>query len=135
MPVFQLTRGGKAKREIDVSGLVRILAQHQIAHAYVEKVASMPKQGLSSTFSFGMSFGIVLGVLAAHAIPLTLVPAITWKRALNVPKAKDAARFRASQLLPGAASQWTLVKQHGRAEAALLGLYGARLLDKETTNG
>ena len=55
-----------------------------------------------------------------------------WKRALHVPKAKDAARARASQLLPEAAHQWRLRKHDGRAEAALLALYGARQLTGKT---
>jgi crossover junction endodeoxyribonuclease RuvC len=129
LPVHLLVRGGKKKRELDVAGLVGILAAHRIEHAFVEAVASMPGQGVSSSFAFGKCFGVILGVLASHAVPVTLVTAAVWKRALGVPKAKDGARARASQLLPGAASQWTLVKQHGRAEAALLALYGARQLN------
>ena len=54
--------------------------------------------------------------------------AVRWKRALGVQKSKDAARARASQLLPAAAAQWGLRKHDGRAEAALLALYGARQL-------
>jgi crossover junction endodeoxyribonuclease RuvC len=129
IPVFQLTRGKKAKRELDLGQLVEIVAAHRTDHAIVEAVASMPKQGLSSTFSFGKTYGALLGILAAHHIPVTLVAAVRWKRALGVPAAKDASRFRATQLLPGAASQWPLAKHHGRAEAALLSLYGARTLD------
>jgi hypothetical protein len=71
---------------------------------------------------------ILIGVIAARSIPLTLVPPVRWKRALAVPKAKDGARARASQLLPGAAHQWQLRRHDGRAEAALLALYGARQL-------
>jgi hypothetical protein len=46
---------------------------------------------------------VVLGILAARAVPLSLVPPASWKRALPVPKAKDGAR--ASQFLPGCAGQ------------------------------
>jgi hypothetical protein len=46
-----------------------------------------------------------------------------------VPAAKDGARARASQLLPGAADQWPLVKHDGRAEAALIALWGIRSLN------
>jgi hypothetical protein len=45
-----------------------------------------------------------------------------------VPKAKDGARARASQLLPAGVQLWPLVKHDGRAEAALLALYGVRQL-------
>jgi crossover junction endodeoxyribonuclease RuvC len=110
IPVHLLARGGKAKREIDIVELIRLLAARRITHAFVEQVSSMPGQGLSSTFAFGKGFGIVLGVLASHSIPMTLIPPATWKRALGVPAAKDGARARASQLLPQCAGQWALKK-------------------------
>jgi crossover junction endodeoxyribonuclease RuvC len=80
-------------------------------------------------FAFGKGYGIVLGVLAAHGVPVTLVAPAVWKRALGVLKAKDAARARASQLLPQCAGQWPLKKDHGKAEAALLALYGVRMFN------
>jgi crossover junction endodeoxyribonuclease RuvC len=127
LPIHVLTRGGKKKRELDIAGLVGILTAHQINHAFVEQVGAMPGQGISSTFSFGKTFGIILGVVAALNITLTLVPPVRWKRELHVLKDKDAARARASQLLPEAAYQWRFKKDHGRGEAALLALYGLRL--------
>jgi hypothetical protein len=59
---------------------------------------------------------------------MTLVPPRRWKSALQVPASKDAARFRASQLLPQAAHLWPLKKHDGRAEAALLAVFGGRQL-------
>jgi hypothetical protein len=72
--------------------------------------------------------GWLAGVLASRSVPLTLVPPVRWKRALGVSKDKDGCRARASQLLPKAAHQWPLRKHDGRAEAALIALYGAREL-------
>ena len=129
LPVHLLMRGGKKKREVDVSGLIEILAGRRLEHAFLEQVSAMPGQGVSSVFAFGKAYGVILGAIAAHSIPLTLVAPIVWKRALAVPKAKDGARARASQLLPDAAHQWPRVHHHSRAEAALLALYGARKLN------
>jgi crossover junction endodeoxyribonuclease RuvC len=128
MPVHLLKRGGKAKREVDVAGLVGLFALRHVEHAFVELAGAMPRQGVASAFAFGKGFGIVLGVLAARGVPLTLVSAAKWKRTLQLPKGKAAARARASQLLPQAAHYWPLAKHDGRAEAALLALFGARLL-------
>jgi crossover junction endodeoxyribonuclease RuvC len=128
VPVHLLTRGGKKKRELDIVGLVGILEQHRPSHALIEQVAAMPGQGVSSVFAFGKGYGAILGVLAALRIPMTLVPPAQWKRVLGVQKSKDAARARASQLLPAAAQQWPLQKHDGRAESALLALYGIRQL-------
>jgi crossover junction endodeoxyribonuclease RuvC len=130
MPVHLLTRGGKAKRELDIAGLVGILAAHRPAHAFIEQVGAMPGQGVSSVFAFGKGYGIVLGAFGACGIPITLVSPAVWKRALQVPKgAKDGSRARASQLIPEAASQWALKKHDGRAEAVLIGLFGLRQLN------
>jgi crossover junction endodeoxyribonuclease RuvC len=128
IPVHLLTRGGKQKREVDIVELIRLVAMRRITHAFIEQAGAQPQQGSSSTFSFGKTYGVILGVVASHNIPLSIVPLLRWKRALHVPRAKDAARARASQLLPAAADQWRLRKHDGRAEAALIALYGAREL-------
>jgi crossover junction endodeoxyribonuclease RuvC len=126
LPVHVLTRGGKKKRELDIAGLIGILAARRLTHAFIEQVSSMPGQGVSGVFAFGKCYGVILGVIASHDVPLTLVPPTRWKREMHVSRDKDGARARASQLLPEAASQWPRVGHHGRAEAALLALYGAR---------
>jgi crossover junction endodeoxyribonuclease RuvC len=130
MPTLALARGGKSKRELDAHSLARLIGDRPIGHAFVEAVGAMPGQGVSSVFSFGKSFGVVIGVLAALEVPMTFVAPATWKRALGVPAAKDGARARASQLLPAAAHHWTRVRDDGRAEAALIGHYGLRSLQR-----
>jgi crossover junction endodeoxyribonuclease RuvC len=132
LPVHVLTRGGKAKRELDVVQLINMISLRPVTHAFVEQIGAMPGQGVSSTFAFGKTFGVILGVLAARAVPLTLVPPVRWKRVMGVTKSKDGCRARASQLLPGAAYQWPLRRHDGRAEAALIALYGARQLQGTT---
>jgi crossover junction endodeoxyribonuclease RuvC len=91
-------------------------------------VSTSPGQGVSSTFAFGRAYGIVIGILVALGTPMTFVSPAKWKRALGVPSVKDGARARASQLLPQASSRWPLKRHDGRAEAALLALYGLRSL-------
>jgi crossover junction endodeoxyribonuclease RuvC len=120
--------GVGSKRVVDESTLawrIDALAK-RIKHAFVEKVGAMPGQGVTSMFSFGTSYGIVRGVIAANFIPITLVTPQTWKKALGVPAAKDGARARASQLLPASSGLWCRVKDDGRAEASLIALYGAK---------
>jgi crossover junction endodeoxyribonuclease RuvC len=127
LPVHLLSRGGKKKRELDVVGLIGMLALRQLTHGFIETAGAMPGQGVSSVFAFGKCYGVILGVLAARSVPLTLVPPVRWKRALGVSKDKDGWA-RASQLLPEAAHQWSLKRHDGRAEAALIAVYGARQL-------
>lgn len=125
MPVHALVRGGKNKREIDAHRLA-ILLSGRIGHAFIEQVGAMPGQGVSAVFAFGKTYGVIIGVLAAHGVPMTFVSPRKWKKALQVPASKDGARARASQLLPQAAGEWPLVKDHGKAEAALIALWGIR---------
>jgi hypothetical protein len=40
----------------------------------------MPRQGVSSTFRFGASYGVVLGVIGALKTPTHLVSPSKWKR-------------------------------------------------------
>ncbi|MCA3380187.1 MAG: hypothetical protein ING08_08080 [Roseomonas sp.] len=102
----------------------------RVDHAFVERVAARPGQGVSSMFSFGMNYGQILGVLSALKVPSTLVAPSKWKPAVGLPTGsdKDASRARASQIWPGAADSFQRKKDDGRAEAALLALYGARTL-------
>ena len=108
LPVYLLTRGGKKKRELDVAGLIRLLAARPLTHAFVEQVGAMP--------------GKVSRAGSRSARPTGRYSV------LGVSKDKDACRARASQLLPQAAGQWLLRRHDGRAEAALLALCGARQL-------
>ena len=131
MPVHRLKRNGKTKREVDRYELARIIDAHApISHAFVEQVGAMPGQGVSSVFQFGRSLGIVEGVLAANFIPTDYVTPRKWRSALGVRAGKDGSRARASELMPRHAGQWIRVKDDGRAEAALIALYGARELGR-----
>lgn len=94
----------------------------------VEKVAAMPKQGVSSTFTFGQGYGIVLGVLAALRCRLGLVRPAEWKRKMGLSAEKEPCRQKALELFPDAVQMLQRKKDHGRAEALLLGFWYARRL-------
>lgn len=94
-------------------------------HAFLERVAARPGAGVSGMFNFGRGYGMIEGVLAACGIPVTLVTPSKWKGSLRVPADKGACRARAAQLWPGLAGTFARSKDDGRAEAALIGLYGA----------
>ena len=114
----------KKKPQLDFANLGRILRdaqQHGPCTALVERVGSMPGQGLSSTFKFGMAYGGVIAALATLEIPHDLVTPPTWKRGFRlVGEDKEASRQRALELFPQLAGELKLKKHHGRAEALLL---------------
>lgn len=124
MPTFSLTRGGKAKRDVNVSELARIIDSGRPARAFLERVGAMPGQGVSSVFKFGEAFGIVRGCLAF--VPTELVAPTVWRKAVGIKTGagKDTSRARATALFPRYANQFARVKDDGRAEAALIAYYG-----------
>lgn len=131
--LFKAKTGGgkKAKAYVDLIALANIVdgwigAANKSPLVVIEQVGSMPGQGVASCFDFGRTTGILMGVCAAHFLRIEQVPPSVWKRVLKVPAAKDGARARASQLLPRHSHYWPRVKDDGRAEAALIALYGAQ---------
>jgi crossover junction endodeoxyribonuclease RuvC len=102
-----------------------MLAEHgPYDHAYVERIAARPGQGVTSMFRFGMAYGSILGVLAAMDVPLTLVLPTHWQRHHGCGPAPDAARQRATQLYPDVADRLGRKKDGNRADALLLAAYG-----------
>ena len=124
MPTVLVERNGKEKGELDLDCLVTSIRDAGATECWFEKIGAMPGQGVSSMFAFGRAVGQVEAAIAACGIPISYVTPQSWKRALTVPTGKDAARLRASQLMPAYATEWRLAKHDGRAEAALIALYG-----------
>ena len=100
-------------------------------HAVVELVQSRPRQ--AGAFNFGVSAGVVHGVLGALGIPMTLVSPNVWKGAAGLHRmsgesqadVKSRARFLAQKLWPAQAALFARVKDDGRAEACLISFFYA----------
>jgi Holliday junction resolvasome RuvABC endonuclease subunit len=92
----------------------------------VERVHSMPKQGVSSTFKFGQAYGTALGV-ASHWRTVHITPQ-QWKSTFRLTgKDKDAARALAIELWPGHADLFARkARGQARADAALIALHTSR---------
>ena len=123
MPTHELSRNGKAKRQVAASTLAGIFTQHEPQHVIVEKVSAMPGQGVTSMFSFGRSFGVIEGILAAFEIPATYVMPSVWTKAIGKGLGKDASRARACELYPSHQKSFARVKDDGRADAVLIGAW------------
>ncbi len=128
MPVMASTGKRNAVNAAELSKMLirwRGVCQDEPIIAYLEQVSAMPGQGVSSMFSFGTSYGIVQGVLAALQIPLILVTPVQWKRRAGLIGAeKDKARAIAQQLFPGV--ELSRKRDIGRADALLIARYGPR---------
>lgn len=105
--------------------LAAMLRDFDAGHAYLEQVGAMPGQGVTSMFTFGHAAGVASGVLAALAIPVTLVTPQSWKkRAGLIGTDKDAARSRAIQLWPNWRELGAKGKGQALADAALIARFG-----------
>lgn len=93
--------------------------------AVIERVSAMPKQGVASSFNFGVGFGSVLGVLGAIGIRLEFVTPSKWKRELGLSADKSASLHKARLLFPDC--ELHLQKHNGRAEALLIAYWSQRM--------
>lgn len=127
VPVHELRRNGKLRREVDVHGLANMLAECAKHHptVWIEHVSSMPGEGAVGAFTFGKVVGLLTGICVANQLVVERVTPSVWKRAMGVPADKDATRARASQLMPQHSRIWPLKKHDGRAESALIARYGS----------
>ena len=101
--------------------------ENKKVHVFIEKVHSMPGQGVASMFNFGKGYGIWLGVIAAFKLPHTLVTPQAWKKELMQGMGdKDAARIRACEFFPSQADLLSHKKDIGRADALLIMEFGRR---------
>jgi crossover junction endodeoxyribonuclease RuvC len=123
MPVYQNAKG---KTEINLYELHDILAPEtdEPHMAIIEQVAAMRGQGVTSMFRFGQSYGATQMAVAAHKIPMQFVTPAKWKKHFNLSRDKGVSRSVAIQRFPKNASDFSRVRDDGRAEATLIALYG-----------
>jgi len=75
-------------------------------------------------FRFGQGYGAIQMALAGHKIPTRLVTPSKWKSHFGLSRDKGVSRGLAMQRFPEQAQMFSRVKDDGRAEAALIALYG-----------
>ena len=118
MPVVSIY----GKKIIDTSKIYYELAKYKVDIAIIEKVHAMPKQGVTSSFQFGRSFGGIEAICYIVAKRVDYVAPAVWKKAIGVGSSKkdslDMARLKF-----GENDLWKIKSNDGIAEAALLTLY------------
>jgi len=90
--------------------------------AMLEQVHAMPKQGVSSSFNFGMSYGALRMALIAAEIPFETVTPGKWQRVLGCLSKgdKNVTKAKAQELFP------SVKVTHAVADALLLAEYCRR---------
>ncbi len=110
---------------VDPHALAALLgAPESPVAVYVERVASMPRQGVASSFKFGRSAGAIHATVQLSGLRLELVTPAKWKQHHRLPADKEKARALALRKWPGLASELARKKDADRAEALLIAAYG-----------
>ena len=130
---------GKGKTDYDLPAMAELLRDWSEgvnpSTVAVEKVASMPHDGVASSFRFGMGYGIWLGLIAALGLPRIDVRPQVWQKELleGLPRGKSvksSAVQRAKALWPSIPI--TLKKDWGLADAALIAETARRIHYRRT---
>lgn len=126
MPLITLPNSKKST--VDGVALELMLNPYasQVIAALVEEVGAMPGQGVTSMFRFGQASGVVAGVLAANMIPTYYVKPAVWKSQMGLSYDKNLSIEMAVKLFPKHIKSFERKKDDGRAEAALLAVFGSR---------
>ena len=119
--------------EGDLHGALTL--SHEPSFAMIEKVSSMPGQGVSSTFKFGQSYGFLRGLLIAHEIPFETVTPGKWQKEFGLIRKdknesgtdkKNRHKARAQELFP------SVKVTHANADALLIAEYCRRVKSQQT---
>ncbi len=87
----------------------------------IEQVSAMPKQGVTSMFNFGQSFGVLKGICSAMQLSMHFVRPAKWKKYFNlINSEKDASRTKAIQIFPYISEKLSKKKDSNKADAILI---------------
>ncbi len=91
----------------------------EIQIALIEKVHSMPQQGVKSVFSFGQNYGFLRACLIGNKIPFIEIAPGKWQRKLGclTKGNKNITKAKAQQLFPH------IKITHATADAILIAYY------------
>jgi Holliday junction resolvasome RuvABC endonuclease subunit len=114
----------KDKTDSEIWDVFRQLSHSFPTTAVLERVHSMPRQGVSSSFKFGSSYGELKMALVASQIRFELVTPHAWQTAMKCKTGGDkrVTRELAQRLFP------ELQITHQNADALLLAEYARRHL-------
>lgn len=123
MPTEIITVNRKQKKRINANELAAAFGEYTPERVVIEDVHAMPGQGVTSMFAFGQALGIVHGVAACFTDQVVTVGPRVWKRHFKLDANKGGSRQYAKERWPDMERYFKRIKDDGRAEAALIGLW------------
>ena len=115
MPTYKI----RGKSIVSPGGVYAFGDGVKIEVAVIEMVHAMPKQGVSSSFSFGRSTGAVEAIAHLMASRIEWVPPRAWKQHFKLSSSKQES-IDAAQAMFGEGWVWHKKADDGIAEAALI---------------
>lgn len=113
-------RGTGTKRRVNAAILCDLVKGFDADAGVIEQVASMPRQGVASTFAFGEAYGSARTAIIAAGLPIHHVLPRVWKGHFSLGRVKEASRTRAIELYPSLAGELARKKDEAKAEALLI---------------
>lgn len=119
----------RGKDIVSGNGVMAFVSGFQIDVAVIEQVHAMPKQGVSSAFSFGRVTGAIEAVAGLITDKLEWVTPVVWKKHFKLSKDKQAS-IDAAKTMFGDSYHWKFKADDGIAEAALMARWWLDKIDK-----
>ncbi|GAB2277088.1 hypothetical protein Dimus_011797 [Dionaea muscipula] len=129
-PHLKVMVGKRTRRRLDAKSIVQLVQGFEApvgTVAYIEQSIPFPQDGKQGWWSGGFNYGLWIGVLVASGFSVVPVPSMVWKNSLELAgscTSKDDSRKLASELFPSLSPMLKRKKDHGRAEALLIAVYG-----------
>ena len=129
-PTMKVEVNGKQRTRLCVEAMVELVNSQKIPKntvAHVEEGGVEYGFSAQTAFVQGYNFGLWKGVLAGANLNVRIVKPQAWKYALGLAhkgSTKDESRELATRVIPSVADSLKRKKDHGRAEALLIAVYG-----------
>jgi crossover junction endodeoxyribonuclease RuvC len=119
------TIGVGPKMRIDVIATHDFVTRHKPVLAVIERSGPMPRQGTASVFRYARACGSIEATITLSAIPVEFIEPRIWKKFFRIfGKDKERARQLALEKFPVQHSLFARKRDHNRAEACMLALFG-----------
>lgn len=122
MPVLDF--GTKTRRIVDARAVAEWAATFDAACAIVEHAQPRQGEGVMGAFMLGKMSGGLESAVAASGLPMHYATPASWKAKAGLIKADKKRSLDLARGLFGSPDAFRRVKDHGRAEAALLAWFG-----------
>lgn len=126
MPIVALKKGTKVCCHTLNTELAALFYEHgPVNLAVVETVHATPQMGVTSSFDFGRSFGVIEMAIISRGVRVEYVQPAKWKGALGLGADKNSSLALARAKWPDS-DAFRRQRDEGRAEACLIAEYARR---------